>query len=157
MCSEFCFETLNSLFIDGKTLYPKKQFHSSPSWVCLHLSGTTPPQYLMGQILPTWWSHHFFPKTVHLTKSWHVMTIFTCSHTWCLSWWSQWENSWQCPRSPCSGTACCPGTSRNQTDLVLVSQCAPVPPAALPHGPHSGGPLYHPRCMQKYDIFLVVL
>lgn len=39
-------ETPNSLFIDGKTLYPKKQFHSSPSWVFLHLSGTTPPQYL---------------------------------------------------------------------------------------------------------------
>lgn len=44
-------ETPDSLFIDGKTLYPKKQFHSSPSWVCLHLSGTTPPQYLMGQIM----------------------------------------------------------------------------------------------------------
>ncbi len=43
-------ETTNSLFIDGKTLYPKKQFHSSPSWVCLHFSGTTPPQYLMGQV-----------------------------------------------------------------------------------------------------------
>lgn len=75
MCFEFCFGTLNSLFIDGKTLYPKKQFHSSPSWVCLHLSGTTPPQYLMGQILATWWSRHLFPKTVHLTKSWHVMII----------------------------------------------------------------------------------
>lgn len=43
-------KTRNSLFIDGKTLYPKKQFHSSPSWVCLHFSGTTPPQYLMGQV-----------------------------------------------------------------------------------------------------------
>lgn len=41
----------NSLFIVGKTLYPKKQFHSSPSWFCLHLSGTTPPQYLMGQMI----------------------------------------------------------------------------------------------------------
>lgn len=36
-----------SLLIEGKTLYPKKQFHSSPSWVCLHLSGTTAPQYLI--------------------------------------------------------------------------------------------------------------
>lgn len=37
----------NLLFIEGKTLYPKKQFHSSPSWLCLHLSGTTLPQYLI--------------------------------------------------------------------------------------------------------------
>lgn len=58
-------ETRDSLFIDGNTLYPKKQFHSSPWWVCLHLSGTTPPQYLTVQkyiwdmmtILDTSWSH----------------------------------------------------------------------------------------------------
>lgn len=57
-CFSFCFFAYccfknyiqSSLFIDGKTLYPKKHFHSSPSWVFLHLSGTTPPQYLIRQM-----------------------------------------------------------------------------------------------------------
>lgn len=49
-CCIVQYEISNALFMDGKTLYPKKQFHSSPSWVCLHFSGTTPPQYLKGQV-----------------------------------------------------------------------------------------------------------
>lgn len=42
----------DSLFSVGKSLYPKKQFHSSPTWACLQLSGTSPPQYLHKQHKP---------------------------------------------------------------------------------------------------------
>lgn len=151
-------ETPSLLFIDGKTLYPKKQFHSSPSWVCLHLSGTTPPQYLMSrgerQI-----GHDVYVS--NLTEISPSYTFFndniTGSLTWCLSWWSQWGRRWwrpSTPCSPCNCTACCPGTNQNQTGLALVSQYAPVPPAAPPHGPHSEGPQYHQHCTHEYDILL---
>lgn len=86
---------------------------------------------------------------------WHFM-IFVGVLTWCLSWWSLLGNSWQYPHSPCSGTACCPGTSRNQTGHALVSLCARDPPAAPPPGPHSAGPQYHRHCTQENYILTLV-
>lgn len=81
-CTEACVNNIhnlhvhgtdsNLLFIDGNTLYPKKQFHSSPSCVCLHLSGTTPPQYLM---MDTREEGYFIHLSLRKSQaaSWNVM------------------------------------------------------------------------------------
>lgn len=60
----------DSLLIDGKTRYPKKQFHSSPSWVWLHLSGITPPQYLRDVLIS-----NFTAKIIDVSISFHVSVV----------------------------------------------------------------------------------
>lgn len=137
--------------MDGNTLYPKKQFHSSPGWICLHLSGTIPPQYLTEQDR---FSAGEILGLPHISSSHHLQLKYSLQQccvvigclTWCLFWWSPWGNKWQCPHSLGSDTACCPRTSRNLTDLALVSLCALDLLEVLPLGLRSAGPRCHQRC-----------
>lgn len=112
-------ESPDSLFIDGKTLYPKKQFHSSPSWVCLHLSGTTPPQYLTGQIMTNLSNRMILSESTaqHLDISWlpYLMPLLMVSVGAQLAVSTQ-SVQWYCL------------LSRNQPESDKPRTCIPVCP-----------------------------